>query len=340
MVFSITSLSLLFNGNMSNFLKYLILFLYILYLSAEELSVLWSSLFSSFITSLFLNSMQRFPFLPLFLSLSPHFSTPFLPRVCLLDWWYYLYLLHPSAFKGGRWLYPSSFSVPRKRLRLCSAPLPLPLNEAQREKGQSPCVCLIDYKIESGNNHTPPTIICVLYTADKCLSLSVVKNQVLCETPVVWQWKLNKCQHLTLNLRYLQDEPLWCLSDIWRDLHLKILHQEVYIVDSAYKWHMCYTCNYGIGFMIMLSTFSTSIVDATLFLAVSLFLTYVGHYLNQQSFHSNYLFLDSSYKCVSKPIFSEDVTFTPVWCNVDLAHYYYKQTSLKMWDWRWGLSTN
>lgn len=58
---------------------------------------------------------------------SPSFlPSPFLfPGVCLMDWCYYLNLLHPSVFKAGRWLYLSSFSVLKRRLGHCSAPLPV-----------------------------------------------------------------------------------------------------------------------------------------------------------------------------------------------------------------------
>lgn len=50
-------------------------------------------------------------------------SSPILPfpGVCLMDWCYYLDLLHASVFKGGRWLYLSSFSMFKRHAGLCGA---------------------------------------------------------------------------------------------------------------------------------------------------------------------------------------------------------------------------
>lgn len=74
--------------------------------------------------------------LPLSVPSSLH-STLLFPGVCLMDWCYYLYLLHPSVFKGGRWLYLSSFSVLKRRPGHCSAPLPLWVKLGGKKQGES-----------------------------------------------------------------------------------------------------------------------------------------------------------------------------------------------------------
>lgn len=104
----------------------------------------------------------------------------FFPRVCLMDWCYYLYLLHPSIFKAGRWLYLSGFSVLKRRLGHCSAPLPV-WGELGGKRGGEASAHLTDRQIDSGNNHIPPFIMCIVYTLDGCPALSGVNQAPGCK---------------------------------------------------------------------------------------------------------------------------------------------------------------
>lgn len=129
---------------------------------------------------------------------SPSFSHPpssaprLFPGVCLMDWCYYLYLLHPSVFKGGRWLYLSSFSVLKRRLGRCTAPLPV-WEKLGGKKGER--LVWIWQQIDSGNNQIPFFIMSVIYTEDGCLVLSDVNQAPDC----MWLQFVDKGSSINVN---------------------------------------------------------------------------------------------------------------------------------------------
>lgn len=140
-----------------------------------------SSLPPPSITSALHSTSQCPLFLSLLLSSAP--SLPiFFPGVCLMDWCYYLHLLHPSIFKAGRWLYLSGFSVLKRCLRHCSAPLPV-WGELGGKRGGKTREHLTDRQIDSGNNHIPPFVMCIVYTLDGCPALSGVNQAPGCRWP-------------------------------------------------------------------------------------------------------------------------------------------------------------
>lgn len=151
---------------------------------------LQNSCFFSFMNLVFLLPPSPLPYTVRLSALffSPSFSRPapslplFFPGVCLMDWCYYLHLLHPSVFKAGRWLYLSGFSVLKRRLGHCSAPLPV-WGELGGKRGGETCEHLTDRQIDSGNNHIPPFIMCIVYTLDGCPALSGVNQAPGCTWP-------------------------------------------------------------------------------------------------------------------------------------------------------------
>lgn len=72
-------------------------------------------------------------------------------------WW--TDLIISTIFKEERWLYPSSFSVLKRCLGHCCAPLPFWTKLGGKKQGKG--LCVFDHQIESGNNHIAPLIICI-----------------------------------------------------------------------------------------------------------------------------------------------------------------------------------